>query len=160
MLAALWISDRTRGRIALAWLGLPFLAVVLPWHVLVWLDEPAGTPGLLIATIQHGMYPDFMYQGRPESHGVPYRFDPDTARIASSLHSVLAELARRASGEPAKYLRWYLLGKPLAPVAVVRGAGCARVLHLPAAAHAVRFSPRISVSRRRWQERCTTRCCC
>lgn len=71
-------------------------------------------PTLSVSTILHGHYPNFMYQGNLESLGYPYRFDPDVAIIGSNLGSVLSEILRLFITEPLTYLRWYLIGKPLA----------------------------------------------
>lgn len=68
----------------------------------------------IINTLHHGMYPNFMYQDRPESFGYPYRFDPDSARISADMPSVLGEIGRRFAEEPIRHLRWYLLDKPIA----------------------------------------------
>jgi len=69
-------------------------------------------PTLMVSTLHHGMYPDFMFNAMPESHGAPYRFDPFSQQIDGA-GSVLAELARRASADPLLYLYWYLIGKPI-----------------------------------------------
>lgn len=73
-----------------------------------------GDPTLVISTLHHGMYPNFMFEGRPESLAIPYRFDPRTAEITASLGSVLHEIATRFQAAPWEHLRWYLLGKPVA----------------------------------------------
>lgn len=69
-------------------------------------------PTLMISTLHHGMYPDFMFNGIPQSHGAPYRFDPFTQQLAG-VSSVLAELVRRTTADPLTYLHWYLIGKPI-----------------------------------------------
>jgi 4-amino-4-deoxy-L-arabinose transferase-like glycosyltransferase len=69
-------------------------------------------PTLMVKTLQHGMYPDFMFNGIPQSRGVPYRFDPFSAQ-ATSATAVLSELLQRATAEPLRYLHWYLIGKPI-----------------------------------------------
>jgi hypothetical protein len=53
-----------------------------------------------------------MYEGRPESFGYPYRFDPQADAIAKDLPSILRHVAGRFRAEPLRYLRWYLVGKP------------------------------------------------
>jgi hypothetical protein len=66
----------------------------------------------MVAFLNYGAYPNFMYEGRIESYGIPYRFDPDKARIERDLPSVLAHIASRFREQPLTYLRWYLIGKP------------------------------------------------
>jgi 4-amino-4-deoxy-L-arabinose transferase-like glycosyltransferase len=70
-------------------------------------------PTLAISTLHHGMYPDFMFDGRPESRGIPYRFNPRTAEITSSLGSVLHEIAVRFQAASWQHLQWYIVGKPI-----------------------------------------------
>ncbi len=76
-----------------------------------------GTTGddtLMVGTLQHGAYPGFMYNDDPKTLGYPYRFDPKTPQINKSLAAVTEEIQHRFREEPAKYLRWYLFGKPIA----------------------------------------------
>ena len=79
----------------------------------------------IINTIHHGLYPEFMYNGRPESFGYPYRYDPHSPEIAADLPSVFAELYRRFTEEPWRHLHWFLVGKPIALWSwdTVQGAG-------------------------------------
>jgi len=68
----------------------------------------------IINTLHHGIYPNFMYQDRPESYAYPYRFDPNSPRISSDIPAVLNEIGRRFTEEPARHLGWYLIDKPIA----------------------------------------------
>ncbi|MDR1463616.1 MAG: glycosyltransferase family 39 protein [Azoarcus sp.] len=68
-------------------------------------------PTLLINTILHGMYPDFMFNGIPESFGFPYRFDPFAAQPHTA-GEVLQELSNRVREAPWTFAYWYLIGKP------------------------------------------------
>lgn len=70
-------------------------------------------PTLAISTLHHGMYPGFMFENKPESLGIPYRFDPRTPEITASLASVLHEIAARIEAAPWQYLQWYIIGKPI-----------------------------------------------
>lgn len=91
--------------------GLAF--VVAPWIVrnLITLDR-LGDDTLMIGTLHHGSYPDFMYNDDPRSFPVPYRFDPRSPEIIKDKSSVFAEIKRRFEEDPSRSLRWYLLGKP------------------------------------------------
>lgn len=73
----------------------------------------ASDPFGMIATIQVGAYPGFMFNGMPESLGIPYHFDPVLTDY-TSLQRTLAVVAERARAAPGEYLHWYLVGKPLA----------------------------------------------
>lgn len=100
-----------RGRALL--LVAVFLAVQSPWFVrnrLADLDPAQGN--LLVWSIHHGSYPDFMYEGRAETRGWPFRADPDSLAAERDMASVLRDLAGKFRRRPLEQLRWYLLGKP------------------------------------------------
>jgi 4-amino-4-deoxy-L-arabinose transferase-like glycosyltransferase len=108
----------TRGRGNIARLIIPLLAgfvlAFTPWVVRnLNIIGSISDPTLMINSLYHGMYPDFRYKDNPESTGFPYRFDPRSEEISSSRESVLNEILRRFKEEPARHLRWYLLGKPV-----------------------------------------------
>ena len=107
------LPKENRAR-TVAWFVAGFLLMMAPWWLrnLIQFGE-LSNPALTIGTIHHGMYPDFMYAGRSETFGFPYRFDPRSAEITRSLGTVLTEIARRLAEQPAEHLNWFLLGKPL-----------------------------------------------
>lgn len=102
--------DRRQAWLLLAGFALPMLAWTL--RNLVSVGSASSSLGM-IATIQVGAYPDFMYNGIAASQGVPYHFDPELTDY-SSMERTLSVLAERFRAEPGKYLYWYLIGKPLA----------------------------------------------
>lgn len=105
-------TGNKRGR--LGWFTLGFLAAMAPWWIRNLLQfGDLSDPALMIATLHHGMYPNFMYAGQPETFGFPYRFDPRSPEIVQNLGSVLAEILRRFTDQTAEHLRWYFIGKPL-----------------------------------------------
>lgn len=109
-----WREGPARALRASALMLLGFGLAVGPWSLRN-AALPGGTdPQLKINMLHHGMYPDFTYEGVPESYGFPYRADPRGSEIGSSLEAVQVELARRFREEPARHLRWFLLGKPVA----------------------------------------------
>lgn len=113
LLGAGVLFNRERWR---AWLGfmLAFQLVMLPWLLRNLLATGAsGDSMLLVAAIQAGAYPDFMYNQQPETLGMPYRFDPVLLDY-SSLRHALSVIAERASAAPGEYLRWYAFGKTAA----------------------------------------------
>jgi 4-amino-4-deoxy-L-arabinose transferase-like glycosyltransferase len=92
---------------------LAFLLVQLPWLVRnqgSHIDHSQGS--LMVATLHHGAYPGFLYQGRPETLGWPFRFDPASEAAERDLPGALADIAGKFRAAPATYLRWYLVGKP------------------------------------------------
>ncbi len=96
-----------------AYLGI-FLAIMLPWSIRNFLAIGSiSDPTLMIATIQHGGYPNFMHESNPESLGIPYEFDKELSS-KSTLSETLSTLGERAAQRPLEYLHWYFIGKPLA----------------------------------------------
>ncbi|MDR2678653.1 MAG: glycosyltransferase family 39 protein [Zoogloeaceae bacterium] len=98
-------------------IGLPALgtalAVIVAWKLRnLAAIGMLSDPYLATNTILHGMYPDFMFNGMPESYGFPYRYDPFAAQTHTS-GEVLRELFRRAGENPLTYVYWYLIGKPM-----------------------------------------------
>lgn len=79
----------------------------------IWILGMASGHTLSISTLHHGIYPDFMYQAIPQTLGVPYRYDPNSPDISSSLSSVINEIIRRFEYQPINHLKWYLLNKPI-----------------------------------------------
>lgn len=92
-----------------------FIIVFSPWVIrnLVTLHRVSDNT-LMVNFLHHGIYPDFMYGGNPQTYGFPYRFDPRANEIGKDSVSVLKEIAGNFQREPGRYLKWYLLKKPLA----------------------------------------------
>jgi 4-amino-4-deoxy-L-arabinose transferase-like glycosyltransferase len=90
-----------------------FILAMSPWFIR---NQSAAvsrsSPSLLIKTLAHGSYPDFMYQQRPETFGFPYRFDPDADRDTRDLPSIVSHIGGLFKAHPLEYGRWYLIGKP------------------------------------------------
>lgn len=89
--------------------AIPFFAIFSLWLLrnllsLGYLSDPA----LTINTLHHGMYPQFMYNGQPHTFAFPYRFDPNSSAIASSIQNVIAAIGNRFYTHPTEYLSWYL----------------------------------------------------
>lgn len=111
LLLAFWKPARFRLTVALV---LGFALVFLPWTArnLYTLGKTSDDT-LMINTLHHGLYPDFLYNNDPKTFAYPYRYDPESARIAQSVGSVIGEIGNRFQTEPARYLKWFLIGKPL-----------------------------------------------
>ena len=92
-----------------------FALTFLPWigRNMITLNMPTDNR-LMINFLHHGMYPDFMYDGVPETHGFPYRYDPRAEKIGEDLPSVLKEISTRFTQQPLRHAKWYLLDKPRA----------------------------------------------
>lgn len=92
-----------------------FCMALAPWFLRN--VSSLGVPGddsLKVATLHHGMYPGFMYEGDPRTYGFPYRFDPRSDIIRTNVGSVATEIVRRFWEEPVRHLYWYAIGKPTA----------------------------------------------
>ena len=115
---ALLALPRPRAWRTVAVLALGIATVMGPWWArnLVQFGQ-LDDRSLAVNTLLHGMYPDFLWEDRPETLAMPYKFDPEAPAIGRSTATVLSALAERASADPARYLRWYLVGKPLSLVA-------------------------------------------
>ena len=101
-----------------------------------WVPQNAPQSNLQANFLLHGSYPGFMYQGDPTTFGVPYRFDPRVDGLGNSTTKTFAYIVERFRDQPAKYLNWYLIGKPgyFLAWANVQGAGdilVYPVLHSP-----------------------------
>ncbi len=68
-------------------------------------------PTLMINGLYHGSFPGFMFDGKLESLGFPYRFDPRADEVKAGLGATLALIGQRFWTSPLEYVQWYLLGK-------------------------------------------------
>lgn len=103
-----------------------FAAVVGPWQVRNHgIERGADEPDLLVSTLYHGSFPGFMYRDDARTRGYPYRFDPDQSAATRDLRSALSHIGGAIADEPARYARWYLLGKPAAFLSwgIIAGVG-------------------------------------
>jgi len=103
--------------------GIRYLSALLFGFFLAffpWILRNAVTLGtlsddtLLINFLHHGMYPNFTFEGVPESLGYPYRFDPRSPEFSRDIPSVLKEIWGRFQEKPWEHLKWFLIGKPVA----------------------------------------------
>ena len=93
---------------------LGLLLVTSPWFIrnLVTLKKMTDTD-IIVRFLHHGLYPDMMLEGVPESSGFPYAFDPQSKRIGKDIPSVLNELGNRFRNETSRHLQWFFINKPL-----------------------------------------------
>lgn len=90
-----------------------FAAVTVPWALRNFIVLGGADPTLTINALVHGHYPWAKFNGDPNSLGYPYRFDPEIARLSSSVSSALTGIWSRIVEDPAHYFVWYAIGKPL-----------------------------------------------
>lgn len=95
-------------------LTMVLITVVLwaPWQVWQSKHQQPDGENLFASALALGSYPDLKYNNRPPQ-GVPYRLDPQSKELSSSVKNALPIIAERFSKDPLGYLRWYTLGKPL-----------------------------------------------
>jgi hypothetical protein len=67
--------------------------------------------GQMMITVQQGTYPDFMYDGDPNTTGYPYRYDPSAAKASSSWANVFSDLRSKFVTNPLVMAKWYAVGK-------------------------------------------------
>ena len=107
----LWPSVRRFQREIIV-LALGFVLMMSPWWIRneITLHRMSDS-GKMINTLHDGSYPNFMYQGRAETFGYPYSFDPQTATATSSWPNILEDLRNKFANRPVAMLEWYLFGK-------------------------------------------------
>jgi hypothetical protein len=93
-------------------LSLGFVVMMSPW----WLRNEMSIhqlsdPLKMLQTVQQGSYPDLMYEGRPDTYGNAYSYDPAVARIGTSWARLFADLGRKFAEHPIAMIRWYSIGK-------------------------------------------------
>ena len=98
----------------LLYLIFPVLIATSAWSMRNFVQMGQFSDSTLTANfLQHGMYINMMYEGRLESYGYPYRFDPMNAALAGNTGKILAAIGDRFLEDPRRYLAWYLIGKPI-----------------------------------------------
>lgn len=68
-------------------------------------------PYLMINSLYHGSFPNFMYNNDPSTFGFPYRFDPDAQKFQAGIGAALGLIWERFLVSPLQYLYWYVIGK-------------------------------------------------
>jgi len=110
--AMLWLSTRHRWK-ACGALLLAYALLLGPLLIRNQVSTGAiSDPATMANGLLHGSYPDFMFEGRKESFGYPYRFDPEAKAIRTPALA-LARIGGNFAADPLGTARWYLLGKPL-----------------------------------------------
>lgn len=90
---------------------LAFSLLLAPWAIRNLSVAPGSS--LLLNSIAHGSYPQFMMDGKRSTWGFPYRFDPAYPAYARTTTTLLAKLKEKFERNPSTMLRWYLLEKPV-----------------------------------------------
>ena len=88
-------------------------SMMLPWSL--WAKYKAtktNKAGLALSSLVLGSYPNLTYKDSTLK-GFPYREDPHYNAMTKDFRFALKTVANRAAEDPIKYLKWYLLGKPL-----------------------------------------------
>jgi len=108
-----WPLWRERGaRRAGAFVAAALLPL-LAWNLRNVSQELARTGGERVtASISHGSYPGMVFRD-PRWRGFPYREDPEQPAFGASWSGLAAVLGSRVAEDPWRYLRWYVLEKPV-----------------------------------------------
>jgi len=92
---------------------LGFLIVASPWYIRNMVSaKGASNRKLMINFLHHGMYPNFMFEGKTETYGFPYLSDPRSEETSKDILAVLTEIVTRFRQEPMRHLLWFLIKKP------------------------------------------------
>lgn len=105
----LWHWSPRKAKInAVTAITLAFIGVMSVWFIrnLLTIGQ-LSDPTLSINTLHHGMYPDFMFNGILDSYAYPYKFDPQSLNISSSISSVVSTIWERLIENPATIISWY-----------------------------------------------------
>ncbi len=107
-----WYYGKLKGFHFFAVTVLGIALVLTPWYIrnIITLGKISDDT-LKVSFIQHGIYPDFMYNDLPESYGFPYIFDPKTKEIRRSTKTLFQEIYRRFQTEPVKHAKWFFYQK-------------------------------------------------
>lgn len=112
LLLLLLIPAMRRYRREIIALALGFFLAMSPWWVRNEISlHRLSDSAKMVETIQHGSYVDLMYEGRPETFGAAYRFDPAAQEIGTSWPRLFADLRVKFAAHPVEMIRWYLFGK-------------------------------------------------
>lgn len=104
---------RTLPKLPAAALFFAFMLGMSPWWVRNYMVIGATSDSTLMAsTLNQGGYPGLMFEGRPETYGYPYRYDPLAQQAASTVANALTAIKGRFEENPGEMVAWYLFGKP------------------------------------------------
>jgi 4-amino-4-deoxy-L-arabinose transferase-like glycosyltransferase len=117
VLIASWLIFRRSGTVLVRSLliALGFAVIYGPWYARNLGNEENQGPGQksqATLAVHNGMYPGLMFDGEPASRGAQHRWDPEYNNY-SNLGEVLQLLRSKFEKDPATYIQWYLIGKPL-----------------------------------------------
>ncbi len=91
-----------------------FILIVFSWKLRNYFAIGSfSDPKLMISSLYHGSFPNFMYNNLPESYGFPYRFDPMVNQYYEGVGKTLQLIWQRVIEQPLQYIYWYLAGKQL-----------------------------------------------
>lgn len=112
LLVLLLVPAVGRYRREIIALALGFVLVMSPWWVRNEISlHQLSDSSKMVLTVQQGSYIDLMYQGRPETFGGAYRFDPAAQQIGTSWARLLSDLRAKFAAQPLAMIRWYVFGK-------------------------------------------------
>lgn len=96
-------------------IALGFALIYSPWVIRnldIDRDQGLEVKSKLSVAIHNGMYPGLMVDGEPESRGAQHRWDFEYNNYRT-VGDVLRLLRSKVTKDPATYIHWYLIGKPL-----------------------------------------------
>ena len=105
-----WLYNPSTSRLRITILtSLVFITMVSAWSYRNYQTTgQTSDPQLMINGLHHGMYPGFMYNGQPHTYGYPYRFDPRSAEISTSVSRILVAIYEEFRSDPLAITSWFL----------------------------------------------------
>lgn len=86
---------------------------IAPWLIRNMLFVPAGTTSSPLAqTLLGSAYPDYMFNGDPNTFPYAFLHDPTFEKNSATVLTALKEIWRRFSIDPMGMIRWYFWAKP------------------------------------------------
>ena len=111
----IWHYNSKKGIYLAFSILLGFFLAISPWLIRNQISmKGESTKKLKIGFVHHGIYPDFMFDGKEKTYGFPYQFDPRYNEINKSISSLTKEIIRRFHEKPIQHIKWFLLKKPIA----------------------------------------------
>jgi hypothetical protein len=110
----IWHYNSKKGIYLAFTILLGFFLAISPWLIRNQISmKGESNKKLKIGFVHHGIYPDFMFDGKEKTYGFPYQFDPRYNEINKSISSLTKEIIRRFHEKPIQHIKWFLLKKPL-----------------------------------------------
>lgn len=98
----------------LLFLVLGFAVAYSPWVIRSYMSpDLVPDKNLMASTLLAGAYPDLVYGDDQRTYPYPFLYDPNYKKNSHSTSSAMNEIWHRFLNRPARFVKWYLVGKPI-----------------------------------------------